>query len=98
MTPYMTFVIEPLAALLGLFGAGTMDDQPLWTACMKNLSKSLSVDEGSKCIRESFARVTVSHMQLQHSGMMIEFERSMLQWFSRFQSALVSRLKTGRRF
>jgi len=47
MTPYMTFVIEPLAALLGLFGAGTMDDQPLWTACMENLSRSLSVDEGT---------------------------------------------------
>lgn len=50
MTPYMTFVIEPLADLLGLFGAGTADDQPLWTSCMENLSKSLAVDEGSECI------------------------------------------------
>jgi len=47
MIPYMTFVIEPLAELLALFGAGTVGDQLLWTACMENLSKSLAVDEGT---------------------------------------------------
>ncbi|KLO17716.1 hypothetical protein SCHPADRAFT_845947 [Schizopora paradoxa] len=47
MTPYMTFVIEPVAELLRLFGTEVADDQPLWKSCLENLSKCLAVDEGT---------------------------------------------------
>lgn len=92
MTPYMSFVIESFAELLGAFQTGKVMDHTLWLACMETLSKSLSVDEGGTASHfTGYHSAHIDHSLLysrsQPSGVTNGFEQSRDPSRSRSRSA-----------
>ncbi|EMD35136.1 hypothetical protein CERSUDRAFT_107124 [Gelatoporia subvermispora B] len=47
MVPYMAFVWQPSVKLLDDFSSGSLDNESLWLAILKTLSKSFENDEGA---------------------------------------------------